>query len=195
MISTERIIKWMNVVRHERGNRDRLLECFWDSQLLSKDWLCRSVPRLSDGKVVVHGAWYGTLAGMLLDTNSISKIVCVDIDPECARYVDMFNMDSRVSAVTVNMSDYEYTFIPDIVVNTSCEHIDDDTYVKWLENIPESSLIVLQSNNMYKVPDHINCSIDIDDFIEKSLLENITFSGQLELPNGNTRFMIMGYKV
>lgn len=195
MISTDRVVKWMNVIRHERNNRDRILECFWDSQMNSKDWLCRHVPQfVTPANVVIHGAWYGTLAGMLLDSNNINEIVCIDIDPSCERYVRMFNMDDRVKAVTSDMSSYKYTSVPDMVVNTSCEHIDDKTYDIWLSYVPKNSLIVLQSNNMFRVKEHINCVNTIEEFESKCGLSNITLSGHLDMPNGDKRFMIMGYK-
>lgn len=195
MITVDRLVKWMNVLRHERANRDRLLECFWQSQLVSKEFLCKNIPQFEKpANVVIHGAWYGTLAGLLLDTNNINEIVCVDIDPECERYVRMFNMEPRVKAVTTDMTFYRYSTIPDLIINTSCEHIDDKTYDIWLSYVPSNTLVVLQSNNMFRVKDHINCVNSLDEFELKCGLSKIEFADQIEFDNGDKRFMIMGYK-
>lgn len=195
MISTELIIKWMNVIRHEKHNRDRILECFWDSQLKSKEWLCSELPKFENPiSVVIHGAWYGTLAGMLLDSNNIAQIECVDIDPSCERYVRMFTMDDRVTSATCDMSEYKYTFFPDVVINTSCEHISDETYLSWYSKIPDGSIVVIQSNDMDHVEDHINCVYSIEQFLDKSGIRNPSYYGEKVMPNGNRRFMIIGEK-
>ena len=80
----------------------------------------------------------------------------------------------------------------DIVINTSCEHITQLQYDDWLSNIPESSLVLVQSNN-YEILEHIRIANNLDEFKEQSKL-NALWSGELELPL-YTRYMVIGTRI
>ena len=43
----------------------------------------------------------------------------------------------------------------DLVVNTSCEHIAD--LRGWLDLLPKGTSVLLQSNDYFSEPTHINC--------------------------------------
>jgi len=101
-----------------------------------------------------------------------------------------YEMEGRFSAVTADMTDYDYD--ADIVINTSCEHITQVQYDQWLENVPDRATIVLQSNN-YIIDEHINCSDSLEDFIQKSKLSKIRYQGVLELPKYD-RYLLIGDK-
>jgi hypothetical protein len=193
MIPIKRVSSWMNVIRNEYINRDKLLECFWESQLLSKYWLCQELSKVSKpSSIIIHGAWYGSLAGILLDEFlEVESIECVDIDPECKEYVRKFNPDQRVSSTTCSMEQYIYHSTPDIIINTSCEHVTQDVYDEWYGNIPNGALVVVQSNNMFHIEEHINCSSSLEEFTEKSGMTNIIMSDTLGIPNAE-RYMIIG---
>jgi hypothetical protein len=90
------------------------------------------------------------------------------------------------------MTEYQYNFYTDVVINTSCEHIDQETYDKWLSNVPSNALIVLQSNNYFNLDEHIRCANNLLEFKEQSKIKVISES-LLELPK-YTRFMLIGYK-
>ncbi len=77
----------------------------------------------------------------------------------------------------------------DIVINTSCEHITQEQYESWLNNVPKDSLVVLQSND-YKIPEHIRTSNTLQEFEEQSHINKL-YSGSLKLPL-YTRHMIIG---
>ena len=100
------------------------------------------------------------------------------------------DMSNRFKAVTCSMDEYQYECFPNIVINTSCEHITQDTYNRWLQKIPLGSLIILQSNDYFELDEHIRCAIDIDDFISQSNIK-VWSSATLELSKYN-RFMIIG---
>jgi hypothetical protein len=101
-------------------------------------------------------------------------------------------IEGRFQSITCNMIDYDYNFYPDIIINTSCEHIDQHTYDIWLSKIPFGSLVVLQSNNYFDLDEHIRCAEDIDHFISQSNL-TVFSSAILELSKYK-RFMIIGNK-
>jgi hypothetical protein len=78
------------------------------------------------------------------------------------------------------------------VINTSCEHVDQETYEKWLSKVPQGSVIILQSNNYFELDEHIRCATDLTEFKKQSKIKVISAS-LLELPK-YTRFMLIGFK-
>ena len=124
----------------------------------------------------------------------IKHITSVDIDPtvrDTALTINKrYEIAGKFSAVISDMIDYDYT--ADIVINTSCEHISQEHYNTWLNNVPDHATIVLQSNN-YIIDEHINCSKSLDNFLKKSSLQNIKYKGVLELPKYD-RYLIIGEK-
>jgi hypothetical protein len=196
-IDIDHILFWMDAIRNS-SNKDRTLESFWKGQIKSKIWLIDNlmtyVPS-SDITIVIHGGWNGVLASLLFQTTlKISKIVSIDIDRSCEDTANTMNkieeIEGRFQAVTCDMTEYYYKFIPNIVINTSCEHITQETYEKWLSNVPKESIIVLQSNDYFELNEHIRCANDIDEFIEQSKIKVFSYD-ILELPKYN-RFMIIG---
>ena len=189
---------WMDAIRNSE-DRDRTLESFWGGQLQSKVWLISVLEKRSviqNPEVVIHGGWNGVLATMLFNSKiGCRHITSVDIDPSCKELAYAMNkeyeMKGMFDSVTCDMVDYEYVKVPDIVINTSCEHVTQEQYEKWLDNVPSNARIVLQSNNYFELDEHINCSNSLEDFKIKSKLKNIEYAGELELPK-YTRFMVVG---
>jgi hypothetical protein len=198
-IDIEDIKFWMDAIRNS-DDRDRMLDSFWGGQLFSKRWLVEhleKISRIQNASIVIHGGWNGVLANMLFNSDvGVKRITSVDIDPKCEQVAYTINkryeIDGKFKAVTCDMAEYEYEFIPDIIINTSCEHITQQTYDKWLENIPNTPTIILQSNNYNKLEEHINCVSSIDEFKRKSKLHDVT-GLEYKPPNVEyTRFMLVG---
>jgi hypothetical protein len=198
-VDIEHVLFWMDAIRNS-DDRYRTLESFWKGQIRSKVWLIDNlISHVSSfsNNIVIHGGWNGVLASLLFQTNAaITKIVSVDIDPSCEETARTMNkieeMQGKFQAVTANMADYEYSFYPDIVINTSCEHVDQETYEKWLSKVPQGSVIILQSNNYFELDEHIRCATDLTEFKKQSKIKVISAS-LLELPK-YTRFMLIGFK-
>jgi choline kinase len=198
-IDLEDIMFWMDAIRNS-DDRYRTLESFWKGQLRSKKWLIERLEETlplfhSPKKVVIHGGWNGVLASMMFNsTISIDHITSIDIDPGCKETATTMNkkyeMQGKFRAVTSDMV-YHYENA-DIVINTSCEHITQDQYNKWLLNQPNDAVIVLQSNDYFDLDEHIRCAKDLDDFISQSNIE-VSWSGIFETPKYN-RFMLIGKK-
>lgn len=199
-VDIDHVLYWMDAIR-DSNNKDRTLESFWKGQVKSKIWLIDKLApyvKLKENNIIIHGGWNGVLASLLFQSHiKIKNIVSIDIDSECEQIANTINrieqIENRFKAITCDMVDYRYSFCPnpDIVINTSCEHISQQTYDKWLSNIPKDSIIVLQSNNYFDLEEHIRCASTLDEFIQQSNL-NILESNVLELPKYN-RFMIIGY--
>ena len=197
-IDIEHILFWMDAIRNS-SDRSRTLESFWKGQVKSKLWLIDNIiPYVSiKNNIVIHGGWNGLLASLLFQSCiEIDKIVSIDIDPTCQDTANTMNkieeMSGKFISITCDMLKYRYNFFPDIVINTSCEHITQDVYNSWLLNIPLGSLIVLQSNDYFELEEHIRCANSISEFEDQSNIMVLS-SATLELPKYN-RFMLIGYR-
>jgi hypothetical protein len=196
-IEIEDVLFWMDAIRNS-DDRYRTLESFWKGQVNSKVWLAENligfVP-VRPLNIVIYGGWNGVLASILFNSNiAVQSITSVDIDPVCEDIATTVNkryeIQGKFSAVTADMC--EYTTDADVVINTSCEHITQQQYDKWLSNQPDAATFVLQSNNYFELDEHIRCSTDLDDFVHMSNI-NSYLRKTLETPKYE-RYMIIGKK-
>jgi hypothetical protein len=196
-VDIEHVLFWMDAIRNS-DDRYRTLESFWKGQVNSKLWLIDQlmshVPSIKNN-IVIHGGWNGVLASLLFQsTIETDNIVSIDIDPACEEISRTMNkiedISGKFKAVTCNMIDYQYDKFPNIVINTSCEHISQEDYDKWLKKIPNGSIIVLQSNDYFQLDEHIRCANSLEEFTEQSKIK-IYSSEILKLPKYN-RFMLIG---
>jgi len=187
-------------------------------QLKSKRWIIDELEKLdiSLGTVYICAGWYGTLAAMLFNSKcNIEKIRSFDIDNNCLEIADCINRLQvkdgwKFKAITQNIHDIDYKKhiwqtwskannrlsypiedIPDTIINTSCEHI--ENFAEWYDKIPDGKLVILQSNNYYDIEDHVNCVAGPLEFAEQSPMARVLYQGALELPK-YTRFMRIGRK-
>jgi hypothetical protein len=65
---------------------------------------------------------------------------------------------------------------------------------KELKNtgVNDDALYILQSSNDTQYDDHINCVNDADELADQANLAEILYAGEKLLPNGMTRFMVIG---
>ena len=192
----------MDAIRNS-DNHYSVLESFWKGQLESKEWLIAKLQKFiptdkTKIDVVIHGGWNGVLASLLYNSGMpINLVTSIDMDENCEEVANMINKRYEIKdlfrAVTSDMCFYEYKTIPDIVINTSTEHLTRDKYNQWLEKIPNGCMIVLQNNNYYEIPEHVNCYKTVDDFAEQCELSTVLMKDTLELPSYN-RFLIIGYR-
>ena len=143
------------------------------------------------------GGWIGILPAMLFDDArfEIKAISSFDIDPSVAPVAEKLNRklagDADFAAHTADMYELDYTGpnAPDLVINTSCEHIED--LPKWLSLLPKGCRVMLQSNNYTSEPTHVNCVESVDELTQQANLSDLSYAGALELPR-YTRFMLIG---
>jgi hypothetical protein len=143
---------------------------------------------------------------------SIDTIRSFDIDDKCHTLADTMNrlavIDGwRFKATTMDVNLLQYdNFIydtvkrdgsvqelcesADTIINTSCDHMIDNT---WWNVIPDGKLVILQNNDFYEHADHGNCCYSIDEFKTKYPMKTILFEGTLDCTLYN-RFMLIGYK-
>jgi hypothetical protein len=196
-INLEHLHYWMCAIRESKDPM-RTMDAFWRGQMQSKEWLIQELTRVKGNvkswpNVDIHGGWVGVLASMLFQSGMyIDHINSIDIDPECEATANLMNQlefqSGRFKAYTADMCTFRSD--ADIVINTSCEHITQDSYDLWLSGMPHNSLLVLQSNN-YDIPEHVRTAKDLEHFKEQCHLEKILYAGELTLPLYK-RFMVIG---
>ena len=202
-INTNEISHWANTIRQMPDvERTRFLDSMWSGQLESKAWLVNqlsSVIPLSSN-IYIFGGWTGILANMLLQDDRVSKIRSIDIDPWCEIVADNVNkiheMNGwRFKAVTNDMSTYQYQsdMEPDIVINTSTEHVTQEQYDCWYNNIPDGIIIVAQGNDYFECVEHIRCSQNLSEFELMNHVIDPIFRGVLSTDMYN-RFMCIWRK-
>jgi hypothetical protein len=195
-IDTDHLYHWICAIR-ESTDPKRTMDAFWKGQIQSKEWLINNLqPYVNvQSSIDIYGGWVGVLASMLFQSNiPITKICNIDIDSSCENISRMMNkqeeIEGRFISVTSDMCDFFGS--ADIAINTSCEHITQPQYIKWLSNIKNETLIVLQSNN-YNIEEHIRIAHDLDMFKNQSNLSKVLYLGEKEFPMYK-RFMLIGYK-
>jgi hypothetical protein len=183
------------VARHPEA---RLDEAFNHKQIVSKAWARDQLFLALGGlfeRIWIMGGWYGVLAAMIFNDPrfSVGEITSFDIDPAVAAVAMTLNAkaaaDGRFRAVTADMYGLDYAERPDLVINTSCEHVPD--LGAWLDRLPKGTPLLLQSNNYFAEPEHINCMPSLAAFEKGAGLASLLYSGELALKK-YTRFMLIG---
>ena len=167
------------------------------SKMWARDELAKQGPQKHE-RIWIVGGWYGVLSALLFadDRLSIGGIESIDIDPAVAVVAESLNepqvADGRFSARTADMYALDYAAAPagpDLIVNTSCEHIED--LPGWLALIPRGTRVLLQSNDYFAEAQHVNSQASLDDFAATASLGQVDFAGSLYLRK-YTRFMLIG---
>jgi len=87
---------------------------------------------------------------------------------------------------------YKEKTIPNLIINTSAEHMDHIWYYKFkYRPLPSDPLFVIQTNNLFEHEDHVECVHSIDHMKKRFPMSRLEYAGELELP-GYKRFMLIG---
>jgi len=197
-----------------------LTDAFSRGQVLSKIWLVTELSKIKKDfkNILLVAGWYGQLI-KYFDEINYQQIRIVDLDRQaCLVSDDIFNLNllenykvkavnQDINSVVLNKNGYEFLienfknteaksfnqkFLPDLIINTSAEHMLDDWYnsirFKGLESDP---IIVIQSNNLFDIEEHINCVHSIDHMKKKFPMKEILYEGELQL-SGYKRVMLIG---
>ena len=182
-----------------------LLHCFSTSQRISKEWLIEQLNRhVPDSytkrylDVAILGSWYGYLSYLLKEhfkCKLITEIRCYDVD-DTAKKIGriMFDGEKNLRFMTRDINEVDFSQQGfDIIINTSCEHMQDEDINKWLKNTREGVICVMQSTDKPDT-DHINCSKDQHDFVTR-YKHHFSECTVASLPfEKYSRFLIVGKK-
>lgn len=193
--SIDTMSSWFNYMR-ENPDDKRFLECFWDTQLQSKERVVELYPEFMHGPCYIFGGWYGVLAKMIEDNKFVSDVCSVDVDPLCEEVGNKYFSSEFVGFITADMKNFSYDKDPDVVINTSTEHVDQETFDTWYNNIPSGTFVIMQGNNLI-IPEHVRPFDSLDDFVKRNRCLPI-HTEEMELPGPNNttykRFTVTGYK-
>jgi hypothetical protein len=102
------------------------------------------------------------------------------------------------------MEEFKYETRVDLVINTVTEHLTQEIYDKWYDNIPKGTYFVIQGNNDYKEPDHVRAVQTLDEFNRINRVENTLHSDSIQYegpwnhdenkPTYYERYMTIGFK-
>ena len=191
---------------------------FSRGQIKSKLWMMEELRNVVSGNelgtVVLYGGWYATISHFFFKFFSPSKLYSIDLDPSTVEIADNFNIRQgqgnnwQFKAFAYDVNELSYTdkgFIipadsskmgttqlsikPTVVINTSCEHMNDD----WFTNLPDGQFVVLQTNDYFANEQHTNCVNNVNEALSKYKFNEVYFSGELDTQLYK-RFMIIGKK-
>lgn len=168
-----------------------------ENQFKNKEWLIeKSLKYITNQQnILVAGSWYGLLGRMLTEKNIDSKIFLVDSDPSSKHLAKKFNPSKNVKSKCADVVDYfiqarkKISF--DVIINTSCEHMEKGDIQLINKLKPKDSIVILQSNNYTEVNSHVNTSDSIDDFVDYLKLSEVLFKDTLVTDNYE-RYMVIG---
>lgn len=170
------------------------------NQLAGKRWLIEQLlPHINaDDKVFIAGSWYG-LAGQMICDNKDPNIhvrMC-DMDPMAEYFARNFfcprNKYPNISYVTGDAVEcyLEKYYMYNVLINTSCEHMERYDVKLMASTKDKESVIAFQSNNYHSVDSHINTSNSLEEFVDYLNLNEVLYSGSMQLANCD-RYMVIG---
>jgi hypothetical protein len=204
--------------RDETQDHKALEDAYSRSQVNSKIWLAKELAKIKKEFTNIHvlAGWFGQLIHYL-DAAGITyeraRIIDMDINA-CEVSDTIFNLDKlndfKAKAVNTdidsldltatgitctiktNQSSYEEKLASQLIINTSAEHMTDEWFfkIKFKEMVSDP-ILVIQSNNLFDVPEHINCVHSVDHMKKKFPMREILFEGELQL-KGYKRVMLIG---
>ena len=198
---------WKNAINASEGYlRKRVADSMNESQLVSKMWLVEELSNLNVKPVNISllAGWFAQYIVPLLYDNieSIEWIENFEMDRDIKQVAYKFNTrykkdnKYKISIRNVMFGNLISLSSPtfDTVINCSCEHMYPMSKFKELKNtgVNDDALYILQSSNDTQYDDHINCVNDADELADQANLAEILYAGEKLLPNGMTRFMVIG---
>lgn len=174
------------------------------NQIKSKKWL---IEKLSEFKILpkgrkvtepeattlIVGGWVGMipfLANML--GKNLDNVINVDIDTSVHYAADQLNTGTHnkfknlgTDIREVDLKKYKKLLVIDTIVEHFKDHGD------WVKTLPAGTTVILQGNDMFDVPDHVNCHNSLEEFLAGCGLNTILWAGELNLYKC-TRYMAIG---
>jgi hypothetical protein len=145
----------------------------------------------------VLGSWYGNLSLILFQEHKIKfqHLYNVDVNEDSLmqgeELAKSLGVAQDIDVVHKNANDVVY-LSPSLIINTSVNNIEN---AGWFENIPEGTLVVLQSRN--KDPGGVNHYNSAAELAANYPLSKVIYSDKLRLQGKQgsyARFMVIGIK-
>ena len=196
-----------------------LKDAFSRSQIKSKIWLTEELIKIKTNydSVIVMAGWYGQIKSIYDKRLTYAKMRIVELDKSACETSDyIFNLsnlenykvksvNADINNLTLHKNGYEWNvenfkentkftekFTPNLIINTSAEHMTEEWYnqIRFRE-MESNPVVAIQSNNMFDGEGHVNCVHSIDHMKKKFPMKDILFEGELQL-KGYKRVMLIG---
>ncbi len=201
-------------------DQDVINDAFSRSQIKSKFWLIKELEKIQKHyvNVLVLAGWFGQTKSIYEKFCTYQKMRILDLDRNACEVSDyVFNLSNlenhKVKSIVADINNlvlhkngYEWTvenfkepeknysekFLPNLIINTSAEHMTEEWFhqirFKQLESNP---IVAIQSNNMFGIDEHVNCVHSIDHMKKKFPMKEVLYEGELQL-KGYKRVMLIG---
>jgi hypothetical protein len=215
----DKIFRSINTYRKTHEDYSPIHDAMSRSQVRSKVWLIEELAKIQThfNNVAVMAGWFGQLCSIYDKKLTYRKIRIVELDKHACELSDYsFNLSNlenyKIKSIHANINslilhkngyewpvknfkeDTEYSekFLPDLIINTSAEHMTEEWYnqVRFKE-MESNPIVAIQSNNMFDGEGHINCVHSVDHMKKKFPMKEILFEGELQL-KGYKRVMLIG---
>lgn len=208
----------MSYLKHNLDS-SALKDAFSRSQIKSKIWLVQELANLNVKyhNVLVMAGWFGQLKNIYNKQLNYHKMRILELDRAACETSDyVFNLDSLtehkvksvcadINTLTLHKNGYEWPvenfkestsydekFLPDLVINTSAEHMTEEWFHQLrFRQIASDPIVAIQSNNLFDIPEHVNCVHSVDHMMKKFPMREVLFAGELQL-KGYKRVMLIG---
>lgn len=185
-------------------------DAFSKGQLASKSWLLEQLFKHmvydNEYTVALLGCWVGSIVQPLFNICNVKRVYGIDVDPNAIELAERFNQryvqdgwrfkGVVADAATLNTSNMFFEtsgeliqITPEVVINTSCEHMD----THWFDTADSGQLIAMQTNNSEGYMGHINTCKSIEEMFDKYPMQKRLYAGIMKTP-AYTRFMQIGYR-
>jgi len=200
---------------HDAMSRSQIRSKIWLIDELAK--IKDTVPLGCFYNILILAGWFGQLRSIYDKKLTYRKMRFLDIDRSACQTSDyIFNLSDlenyKVKAVCADVNQlnlhkngYEWEvenfkentkyiekYLPDLIVNTSAEHMTEEWFhqIRFKE-MESSPIVAIQSNNMFDGEGHINCVHSADHMKKKFPMKEVLYEGELQL-KGYKRVMIIG---
>jgi len=200
-------------------DNESLQDAFSRSQIKSKIWLIQELAHIQAHykQVAVLAGWFGQIKSIYDQQLTYGKMRVVELDRSACETSDyVFNLSNlenhKVKAVCANINEltlhkngyewrvenfrdgtaYSEKFLPDLIINTSAEHMTEEWYHQLrFKQLASDPIVAIQSNNLFDIAEHVNCVHSVDHMIKKFPMREVLFAGELQL-KGYKRVMLIG---
>ena len=183
-------LNWKDALsRNQIKSKLWLIEKLEQAKVLPKT---RGITNIETSTLVV-GGWVGMipfLASML--GKNLDSVTNIDIDKSVHSAALELNTGTHYnfknSGTDVRQLDLK-KYKKLLIIDTIVEHFED--HGDWVNTLPKGTTVILQGNDMFDVPDHVNCHNSLEEFLESCGLNTIIWAGELNLYKC-TRYMAIG---
>ena len=215
----DKIFRGINNYLKENSQGSAIQDAMSRSQIKSKIWLVEQLALIDSNyaNVAVMAGWFGQIKTIYDKRLTYSKMRIVELDRSACETSDyVFNISNlenyKVKAVCADVNQlilhkngYEWTvenfrdgtkysekFLPDLIINTSAEHMTEEWFHQLrFKKIASDPIVAIQSNNLFDIPEHVNCVHSVDHMMKKFPMREVLFAGELQL-KGYKRVMLIG---